>query len=215
MRCGAGMNLHLEPVDKVNDCWCQTDSVFSAQHPHWASSVVRPPSRTLRMTVAPWPMSNGPYTSERDVDLESLHTLSSDSSPYVLKTEQLLPKKIDIDSSKLLSSVCKKAERVQTVRNTSTDCVKRTLLRYTDAHIRKPEHFPTVISNGYLDHSYSRRLSSSFSHNYSNTRQGFPNMLNRFRLNSSIPKGTNSTLFLDDPTKNPNPKLTIYEPKLS
>ena len=170
------------------------------------------------MTVAPWPTNTGPcmfqthtgaQVPQNDIDLESLHTVKSEPSRDEHKTEVseiVFPKKIDIDSQKLLSSVCTKTQRAQTVCNTRKCCSgskKRTLLRYNDAQIKKPEQFLTRS----MDQSYSSRLSGSTSR----ALYGFPNLLSRFKLNAFTPGETTSTLHLDDSSS--IPKLTIYQPK--
>ena len=229
------MNLRLDRVSKIGGCKCQADSVFSTRDVHWASSVFRPPARTLKMTVAPWPSTPGPRTSQAetgpprtsadppmsqtdsdppntsqtDIDLESVFTVSSPDEQKIEVSETVFPKKIDIDSQKLLSSVCTKTQRAQTGCNTRTSSnhsKRRTLFHYTDAQIRKPDQFLTR----HVDHSYSRRLSSSCSASTDRAIQGFPNLLSRFKMNYFTPKETTSTLFVDGSSS--IPKVTIYQP---
>ena len=203
------MNLRLERVSKIRHCRCQNDNLFSSQDPHWESSVFKLPARRFKMTHAPWPMPTGPcsHKTENDrsptpaSDSDSLLANISESSDHKQDddSETNAPKKINIDSKKLMSSVFTKTQRAHTVCNTRPSCTRR-----ASNQIKKSQQFPTH----HLDYSYSRRLSASCC---AKAIQGLPNMLSRFNLSDYTFKGTNSALILDQSTK--SPKVTFYQPK--
>lgn len=206
-QCGFGMNLRLDQVNRSRNCRCQADSVFSAQDLHWANPVFPSFPRKLRTTVVPCPKISPP---QKDFVAESSQTAGSSysSAELEISSEPTFPKKIDIDSDKLLSSVYAKTQKAQSVCGDfhALTSAKRRLLRCSDAQIRKPDRLATP----YLEYSYSRRLSAGCTvDSYATALQGFPTMLNRFRLGNCTPIAT-SAMLADGNTK----KISIYEPKL-
>ena len=162
------------------------------------------------MTHAPWPMPTGPcsHKMENDrsptpaSDSDSLLANISESSDDKQEDDDSAtnaPKKINIDSKKLLSSVFTKTQRAHTVCNT-----RPSYTRCAINQMKKSHQFPTH----HLEYSYSRRLSGNCC---GKALQGFPNMLSRFNLSDYTFNGANSTLILDQSTK--SPKVTFYQPK--
>ncbi len=237
--CGAGAGIKLDPnALPSGGCPCQMDSVFStldgqvlppsgAPKQNWAYPA-RPTSSRSRIgksgqgqgrgtrVTSPWPCVSEPAPqTEDDYDTTSM--------PPVEETEHRdplpIPKKIDIDSQKLLTSVYAKAQKAQTTvysapsNQIRSGSGRRQLLRYTDAGITRD--FP------------SANMSSS-----TKIIQGFPRLLSRYHhpiLGGKPPRGSSAELPVGTSANHSRdalpmycsmnyrgpPKLTVVQPTMS